>query len=282
MPSSALRLTPLVLANRPLLHVGVTQQLQSVNMGWEGLTVTVTSPDGTTQTLGPFRTDSTGGMGAQYTPASVGNYTLQTHFPEQVTTAEKRAGSTAVGAIMLASDSDKLTLIVTQEPRQVYPGVPLPTEYWTRPINQQFREWYPVAKSFLGSIPLDGIYAEGHDEAPESGHILWTKPLTIGGLVGGEFGELGSGGTSVGFETGDAYQGKFSSPGIIAGILVYTHSTSRSPAGVHCCKRTYRRSAMDQNLPRQPFNIASSTVLLGIIQLSRRLRIPVGNLHRHL
>jgi outer membrane protein assembly factor BamB len=220
---------PVGVGQQTLLHVGITQQLQSVNMGWEGLTVTVTSPDGTTQTLGPFRTDSTGGTGAQYTPASVGNYTLQTHFPEQVTTADKRAGSTAVGAIMLASDSDKLTLIVTQEPRQFYPGVPLPTEYWTRPINQQFREWYPVAKSFLGSIPLDGIYVEGHDEAPESGHILWTKPLTIGGLVGGEFGELGSGGTSVGFETGDAYQGKFSSPGIIAGILIYTHHTSIRP-----------------------------------------------------
>lgn len=108
---------PVGVGQQTLLHVGITQQLQSVNMGWEGLTVTVTSPDGTTQTLGPFRTDSTGGTGAQYTPASVGNYTLQTHFPEQVTTADKRAGSTATGAIMLASGSDKLTLIVTQEPR---------------------------------------------------------------------------------------------------------------------------------------------------------------------
>jgi len=217
---------PVGIGQQTLIHVGITHQLASVQYGWIGLTVTVTKPDNTSETLTAAKTDSTGGTGIVYTPTMVGTYYLQTNFPEQlmpVTSAGTPANTT-----MLASKSEKMALIVTQESRVFYPGAPLPTEYWTRPIDQQFREWYPVSKSFLGAIPLDGIYSEGH-EGPESGHILWAKPLTIGGLVGGDFGLLGSGGLSVGFETGDAYQGKFSSPGIIAGILIYTHHTAIRP-----------------------------------------------------
>src|SRR3990170_971428 len=66
-----------------LLHVGITLALQSVAQGWEGLTVTITKPDGTTETLGPIKTDSTGGTGKVYVPTKAGNYTLQTQFPEQ-------------------------------------------------------------------------------------------------------------------------------------------------------------------------------------------------------
>jgi hypothetical protein len=72
---------PVGVGQEVLLHVGVTQQLSSFSVGWEGLTVTVTRPDGHTETLGPFRTDSTGGTGTVYVPTMAGNYTLQTHFP---------------------------------------------------------------------------------------------------------------------------------------------------------------------------------------------------------
>jgi hypothetical protein len=70
--------------NQPvLLHVGISDQLSSTELGWENLTVTVRKPDGSTETLGPFRTDSTGGTGTTYTPTLVGSYYLQTHFPQQ-------------------------------------------------------------------------------------------------------------------------------------------------------------------------------------------------------
>ncbi len=96
-----------------LLHVGITLQLQSEYMGWEGLTVTVTRPDGTTETLTNIRTDSTGGTGVVYVPTMAGNYTLQSHFPQQNTTSSKRAGGVPVGTMMDASDSATLTLVVT-------------------------------------------------------------------------------------------------------------------------------------------------------------------------
>lgn len=69
--------------NQPLLlHVGISDYLAVTSHGWEGLTITVTDPQGGTETLGPFRTDSTGGTGTVYTPTMVGTYTFQTHFLE--------------------------------------------------------------------------------------------------------------------------------------------------------------------------------------------------------
>src|SRR3989304_9414252 len=140
---------PVGVGQEVLLHVGITQQLQLAYMGWEGLTVTVTKPDGTTETLGPLRTDSTGGIGTNYVPNKVGNYTLQTTFPEQVTTTQKQAGGSPVGTVMQASISDKLTLVVREDPVPYYPAIPLPTEYWTRPINAQFHEWVPITGDWL-------------------------------------------------------------------------------------------------------------------------------------
>ena len=50
---------------------------------WEGLKVTVTKPDGTTQTLGPFKSDPVGTAYTTYTPDQTGKYTFQSSFPGQ-------------------------------------------------------------------------------------------------------------------------------------------------------------------------------------------------------
>src|SRR3989304_3580986 len=69
------------------LHIGITSAIGTVQSGWTGLIVTVTKPDGTTETLdnggAGFRTDSTGGTGTIYVPRMIGTYKLQTHFPAQ-------------------------------------------------------------------------------------------------------------------------------------------------------------------------------------------------------
>ena len=62
---------PVGVGEEVLLHVGITDYLYVVSDGWEGLTVTVTKPDGSTETLGPFRSDSTGGTGAIYIPTMI-------------------------------------------------------------------------------------------------------------------------------------------------------------------------------------------------------------------
>jgi hypothetical protein len=194
-----------------LLHIGISAQLALVNLGWKGLSVTITRPDGVTESITGVTTDSTGGTGRVYVPTMIGNYTVQTHFPEQKMPAT--AGGVSANTTMLASDSEILTIVVQQETVAIYPGIPLPTEYWTRPINSQFREWYTVS----GSSWMNTDY----NEAPTTPHILWVKPLTIGGLVGGDLGLVGSGGTSVSFENGDAYEGKWTGSIILAGYLYY-------------------------------------------------------------
>jgi hypothetical protein len=207
---------PVGVGQEVLLHVGITHPLSSDLYHWDGLTVTVTRPDGHTETLGPFSTDSTGGTGTVYVPTMTGNYTLQTHFPQQVISQEVTRVSppTPAGTTMLASDSPKLTLVVQDEPVQYYPGHALPTEYWTRPIDAQLREWHVIAGNWIDGARRNAQYVTGNDDAPETAHILWTMIETQGGLVGDPLGEHS-------FDMGDAYEGKFASRLILGGRLYY-------------------------------------------------------------
>jgi hypothetical protein len=204
-----------------LLHVGSPHALQSVEMGWTDLVVHVTKPNGQNITLGPYTTDSTGGTGGIFVPDMAGNYTLQLYFPEQLTSASKRGQGMTLGTIVRAGYSEPVHLVVTEEPRTYYPGHPLPTEYWTRPIDAQIREWNSIGGSWLVATP-DNKFVPHNADAPESAHILWTKPLTIGGISGGETEESS-------FSTGDAYEGKWTSRFIVSGIVTYCHRTGERP-----------------------------------------------------
>jgi len=211
---------PVGVNQETLLAVGVTQQLSVATDGWEGLSVTVTRPDGVVETISGIRTDSTGLTGRVYVPTMAGNYTLQTNFPKQ----------TYRGITMEASTSRVLTLVVQEEPITFYPAHPLPTGYWTRPIDSQNREWAGLAGSWL-TTP-DNYYAPFNDGAPDTAHILWTKPLTSGGLVGGALGfdsdpdKYTDNPSEHSYEIGDAYEGKWGgsfggSPSLILGGKVY-------------------------------------------------------------
>ncbi|MBA7484317.1 hypothetical protein ES707_19842 [subsurface metagenome] len=206
---------PIGVNQQVLLHVGITDYLATTAHGWEGLTVTVTTPDGQTETLGPFRTDATGGTGAVYVPTLVGTYYFQTHFPAQWYnwTFPPMFDPDIYGDIWYkASDSEELAVVVQEEPREYYPGSPLPTEYWTRPIDAQHREWQTISANWV--TPPTNLYAPYNDDAPETGHILWAKAFTYGGLAGGDMGDHA-------FDCGDAYEGKYAGSVVINGILVY-------------------------------------------------------------
>ena len=218
---------PVGVGQEVLFHFGISEASAHPQEGWEGITLTVTRPDGTTETLGPFKTDTTGGSGTVYVPTMVGTYYVQTHFPEQVVTAERAGRTYPVGTVLLASDSEKLALNVTEEPRTYYPDEPLPSEYWTRPINQQFRSWGPAVASDWWTTPPNR-YAP-YNDAPETPHILWAKVLAEGGAVGGGVGEADYWGQNmVGYEMGDAYEGKFSGSVIINGVLYFNRQISQS------------------------------------------------------
>jgi hypothetical protein len=205
---------PVGVNQETLILIGITQQLYSALYGWSGLSVTITRPDGVVETISNIKTDSTGLTGRVYVPPIAGNYTLQGHFPQQVIPPGGGASFFGVGipdgTVMQASDTEIITLVVQEEPRTFYPGVPLPTEYWTRPIDMQLREWAPIAGNWL-TTPRN-FYAIGDEDAPETAHILWAKPLTSGGLGGGALNPYQATEddiSQVGYEHGDAYEGKW-------------------------------------------------------------------------
>ena len=190
-----------------------------------GVTVTVIKPDGTTQTLGPFTTDSTGSTFTQYTPDQVGTYQLTTNFPQQtnpVTYLNNEGGNTIVAGTVLLASTATMNMTVQQEPLAFYPGHGLPTEYWKRPIDPQLREWYSISGNWVARP--DNSLALYNDDAPETAHALWAHPITTGGLMGGLWGD---GQVPSSAEAGDAYEGKFPGSVILNGILYYQRTDSR-------------------------------------------------------
>jgi hypothetical protein len=201
-----------------LIRYGVLQQLGYPEDSWTDLSVTIVKPDGTTQTLGGLRTDSTGGSATLFTPNQVGTYELTTNFPEQAfpqTYFDFQRGVLFLeGTIVEATTSETMELVVTDEPLPNYPGHPLPTEYWSRPVDPQLREWYSITGNWMQRP--DNWFAPYNDDAPETAHVLWAKPLTTGGLTGGLWT-----GVPAGSDTGDAYAGKFIGSVVLNGILYY-------------------------------------------------------------
>ena len=211
---------PIGLGESTLLKCGISQAAANATSGWSGITITVTKPDGTTETLGPFTTDSTGSTYTRYTPDQVGNYTLTTNVPNQTVTMtyldNERGQYIYAGTVLLASTAN-CTLEVTSEPtQQTYPGHALPSEYWSRPIDPQLREWYSISGNWV-SRP-DNSVALYNDYAPETAHVLWAQTLASAGMEGGL---LGTDQIPVANFAGDAYEGKFSNSVIIDGVLYY-------------------------------------------------------------
>jgi len=206
-----------------LLHIGVTTQLNSQDQGWEDLWVTIDRPDDKQDKIENVRTDSTGGTGRNYVPDIEGNYTFITHFPAQNVTDYWGAE-----IAYAASESDPVVLVVQADPITFYPGNPLPTEYWNRPIDPALREWAAVGGSWLETP--DNYIAAGNDDAPETAHVLWTKAFTTGGLVGQLIDDLPHS-----FEIGDAYEGKWSSRIIMSGKLYFNKyaNPDRDPLGTY-------------------------------------------------
>jgi len=154
---------------------------------YKGLTVNIIEPDGTNTTFGPYTCDTTGGHGGiEYTPATTGNYTVQGIFPGQTMDS---------GQILLPDNSDAVQFTVQQDAISGYISPALPTEYWSRPIYSTNYAWSSIGGNWWGlgkpSFTDTGGYdAQGNNfnpytQAPNSGHIMWVKQISLGGQVGG-------------------------------------------------------------------------------------------------
>ena len=85
----------------------------------------------------------------------------------------------------------------------------LPTDYWTRPVAYEHREWWPILGRLSMARPSNQptlcsnfirtqtpLVQEEHNEtsslhgyrAPESAHVVWKRECQIAGIIGGDQG----------------------------------------------------------------------------------------------
>jgi hypothetical protein len=196
---------------------------------WHGFKVTITDPDGTNQTLGPFTSDATGGTWTSFTPNKLGNYSFQVFYPGETMKGENKASQTNayIGDYFMPSISPAAHLTVQEDVIPLLPVTPLPTSYWTRPIQAVNYPWYQIGGNWLGlgahSFAATGRYnATGnynpYSNAPLAPHVMWTKPVAFGGLMGGEYG----GDDTSNFYSTSQYEPKWA-PIIINGIMYYVN-----------------------------------------------------------
>jgi hypothetical protein len=209
---------------------------------WTNMTVVITHPDGTNETKGPFISDDTGGSHTVYTPTEIGNYTFQMKFAGEVLQGLNSAnGQISTNAFVNdtfePSVSNAFKLTVQQDPISGAFVNPNPANYWTRPIYGENNNWYAIGGNWLGlgvsTFANTGMYNAStnynpYTTAPNSAHILWTKPVAFGGTIGGEAG----GSEQSNYWSTSQYQPKFA-PIIIQDVLYYTMypGASNNPAG---------------------------------------------------
>ena len=210
----------------------------SVGDVWHNLKVTVTKPDGTTDTLGTFITDATGGTYTLYTPSTLGNYTFVMYFLGDTLKGLNHAiANDYINDTFAPSTSSPATLIVQQNPVPSIPQNPLPTSYWTRPVQSVNGLWSGITGNWLGlgayAFATTGVYnATGnynpYSTAPKTAHIIWTRPVAAGGLVGGEFG----GTETSNYYSTSQYEPKWATV-IMNGVMYYEEfpGSSTNPTG---------------------------------------------------
>jgi outer membrane protein assembly factor BamB len=196
------------------------------NRYFSGYTVTITKPDGNTETIGPmssYQGDSTAWF--QYMAAQVGIYKFKFDFPGNYFPAgwyyngivyanvsditDYTPGGMGFGgpaylesAYYQPSTSIEQSLTVQDEIVSSWPPAALPTDYWVRPIPIENREWWTIG----GHFPFTGqgggpdwpantnTYASNYKftpyvEGPETSHVAWKVQGALAGIAGGQFGQ---------------------------------------------------------------------------------------------
>lgn len=181
---------------------------------FHGFMLTINKPDGSIETKGPLDSDPVGSNFLTYTPNQIGNYEFQFSYPGE--TFPFGGGRTYLPATAPITE-----LVVQQDSIESYPETPPPTDYWTRPISAQHRNWWSISGNWLmrgynstGRSFGDVTGYNPYSQAPRAPHVMWTKELTFGGLTGGEYG-------SYSYYGGHAYEPKFAPPIIMNGRLYY-------------------------------------------------------------
>ncbi len=226
---------------------------------WRDFTLTITKPDGSTQILGPYNSDATGSTFASYTPDQIGQYTIDFTYPGQVLSLYSPSGIPADVAGLQSLSArlglpDKTAYIndtfqpshaserLTVQSQAIarIPETAMPSSFWTRPIYGQNSQWASIASNWLSGSQIGGtgnLWQAG--AGPSSPHILWTRAIETGGIVGNNraLGVLNYAIPTVGFYSGGSYEGRFANSMIINGKLYYAEPLGHSGIWwrIYCC-----------------------------------------------
>jgi hypothetical protein len=187
----------------------------------EDFTVTITKPSGdeTSFTMNSYPDDGTAWF--EWIADEVGDWTIQfdflgTYFPagiymdgEMVPAPIGRSTTTYDESVyFLPVSTGPESLTVQEDMVYSWPEAELPTDYWTRPVAYEYREWWPI----LGDYPWRGpatsplfetMYPDTNPvgrgggthnfftawvEGPESAHVVWKRECQIAGILGGDQG----------------------------------------------------------------------------------------------
>ena len=175
--------------------------------------VTITKPDATKEEykMNSYVADGTAWF--EYVPDQTGTYKLKFEFPgtyfptgnysltsgAYMATTSYQAYTTS--AYYQPASTAEQTLTVQEGLVYSWPASPLPTDYWTRPVAFENREWW----SILGDYPWVGpgggamwnqLYPNTNPywnggqyfvpwvQGPTSPHVVWKRQGDIGGLAG--------------------------------------------------------------------------------------------------
>jgi len=176
--------------------------------------LTITKPDGNQDiiTMDSYVADGTAWL--EYIADQLGEWKLKWEFPGvyfpagryfegQIINATSGGQNYPQAVYCSPASTKEQTLIVQEDMVWSWPAAPLPTDYWTRPVNEENREWWPI----LGNYPWFGpgggskwneLYPDTNPYAnsayafvpwvqgPNSAHIVWKREYNLGGLLGGD------------------------------------------------------------------------------------------------
>jgi outer membrane protein assembly factor BamB len=142
---------------------------------YENLTFIITKPNGTTDTIVVPQTRVEATASFWYTCDQLGTWSVVLEFPGDATHQ--------------SSTSQPYTWTVQTETIPETEHIPLPTGYWSFPINAENWEWYQISGPWYNSrFDASQTQFNPYSKGPNTPHILWRNQVVPGGLIGGQSG----------------------------------------------------------------------------------------------
>jgi hypothetical protein len=176
--------------------------------------VTITKPDASQEVLTMDSYPADGTAWFEWVVDQIGEWKFKFDFPGMYFPAGRyldgnvitanTGGAVYTSAYYKPSSTKEVTITVQNEMVSSLPEIPLPTDYWTRPISFYNREWWTIAGNYPWHGPGGGskwneLYPDTTPywndryrftpwvQGPNTAHIVWKRVDNLGGLM--QFGD---------------------------------------------------------------------------------------------